>query len=125
MRRILPSLPFLLLSALCLSQTLFALNGGPEISGSVNDPTGAVIQGAKVELIVHNEKISTAVTDHEGYYSLPVSAAGTMSPGELSWLWPPGDCWTSRLLGNLASQSRQAEYPVVTRWLPAMALACR
>src|SRR5438477_2709498 len=79
MRRILPSLPFLLLSALCLSQTLFALNGGPEISGSVNDPTGAVIQGAKVELIVHNEKISTAVTDHEGYYSLPVSAAGRYS----------------------------------------------
>jgi vitamin B12 transporter len=66
-----------LLLVLCLSTTLFALNNGSAITGTVVDPTGAFVRGATVDVIARHEKLSTVSTDQQGHYSVSVPAGGT------------------------------------------------
>ncbi|MDA8350324.1 MAG: TonB-dependent receptor [Pseudomonadota bacterium] len=63
--------------ALCLGGKLPALDGGASISGTVVDPTGAVVRGATVEVMSHNSKVLTATTDENGRYTAAVPSTGT------------------------------------------------
>lgn len=63
--------------ALCLSMKLAALGGGASISGTVIDPTGAVVRGATVEILAHKSKVASVVTDAAGHYTAPVPSAGS------------------------------------------------
>src|SRR5579859_5266053 len=66
-----------LLFALCLSTRVSALNNASAVTGTVVDPTGAVVHGATVDVIAHNEMLSTVTTDQQGHYSVSVPASGT------------------------------------------------
>jgi len=66
-----------LLFALCLSSRVFALNNASTVTGIVVDPTGAVVRGATVDVIAHNDKLSTVSTDQQGHYSVSVPGAGS------------------------------------------------
>jgi iron complex outermembrane receptor protein/vitamin B12 transporter len=63
--------------ALCLSVKLAALDGGASISGTVVDPTGAVVRGATVEVLAHNGKVAMTTTDDSGRYTAAVPSVGT------------------------------------------------
>jgi Carboxypeptidase regulatory-like domain/TonB dependent receptor len=65
-----------LLFALCLSTRVFALNNASAVTGIVVDPTGAVVRGATVDVIAHNEKLYTVSTDQQGHHSVSVPAVG-------------------------------------------------
>jgi vitamin B12 transporter len=66
-----------LLFPLCLSTRVFALSNASTITGIVVDPTGAVVRGATVDVIAHNEKLSTVSTDQQGHYNVSVPGAGS------------------------------------------------
>ena len=66
-----------LLFALCLSSRVFALNNASTVTGIVVDPTGAVVRGATVDVIAHNDKLSTVSTDQQGHYNVSVPGAGS------------------------------------------------
>src|SRR5258708_5571856 len=66
-----------LLFALCLSSRVFALNNASTVTGIVVDPTGAVVRGATVDVIAHNDKLSTVSTDQQGHFSVSVPGAGS------------------------------------------------
>ncbi|MFP5209464.1 MAG: TonB-dependent receptor plug domain-containing protein [Acidobacteriota bacterium] len=68
---------FCLLFVLCLSTRLVALDGGASISGTVVDPTGAVVRDARVDVVAHNSAVTTVSTDPKGHYSASVPGAGT------------------------------------------------
>jgi vitamin B12 transporter len=63
--------------ALCLSMKLAAMDGGPSISGTVVDPTGAVVRRATVEVLAHNSTVVRVVTDESGHYVAAVPSGGT------------------------------------------------
>ncbi len=65
-----------LVFALCLSMKLAALEGGASISGTVVDPTGAVVRGATVEVLAYNSKVVSVATDEDGHYTAAVPSAG-------------------------------------------------
>lgn len=62
--------------ALCLSIKLAALDGGASISGTVVDPSGAVVRGATVAVLAHNSTVVTVTTDENGHYTAAVPSAG-------------------------------------------------
>lgn len=68
---------FSFLFFLGLSMKLAALDGGRSISGTVVDPTGAVICGATVDVLAHNSPVVTVTTDESGHYAAAVPSAGT------------------------------------------------
>jgi vitamin B12 transporter len=55
--------------------TLGAAVAQSRIEGGVTDPSGAVIQGARVAVLAHGRAIATGITDAEGHYSLAVPGA--------------------------------------------------
>ena len=61
---------------LCLSLNLAAQNHGPFISGVVTDPTGALVRGATVDVLMQNRVVTMVSTDHKGRYSAPVPGTG-------------------------------------------------
>lgn len=63
--------------ALCLSMKLAALGGSASISGTVVDPTGAVVRGATVDVLAHNTTVVAVTTDESGHYTAAVPSAGT------------------------------------------------
>ena len=63
--------------ALCLCMKLAALEGGLSISGTVVDPTGAVVRGATVEVLADSSTVVTVTTNENGHYTAAVPAAGT------------------------------------------------
>jgi vitamin B12 transporter len=79
MNRVRPSIQVscFLLFALCLSTRALALNNASVVTGIVVDPTGAIVRGATVDVIAHNEKLSTVSTDQQGQYTVSVPAAGS------------------------------------------------
>ena len=62
--------------AFCLSMKLAALSSGMSISGTVIDPTGAVVPGATVEVVAHNQTVLRVRTDEDGRYTAAVPSAG-------------------------------------------------
>jgi iron complex outermembrane receptor protein/vitamin B12 transporter len=60
---------------LCFSMKLSAL-GGASISGTVLDPTGAVVRGATVDVLAHNSTVATVTTDENGHYAAALPSAG-------------------------------------------------
>ena len=66
-----------LLFALSLSTRVFALNNALSVTGTVVDPTGAVVRGVTVDVIAHNQKLSSVTTDQQGHYTVSVPAAGS------------------------------------------------
>ena len=62
---------------LLLPVSLWAQSFNSSISGTVTDPTGAVVPDATLTLTaVDTKKVSTAKTDPEGRYSFPNLQAG-------------------------------------------------
>lgn len=64
-----------LLALALISFTAFAADKS-NLYGTVSDPLGALIVGAKVELLQEGRTITTATTDSAGRYSLTVATAG-------------------------------------------------
>lgn len=64
------------LSLLCMSAGALAHASSTSISGTVHDPSGALVKGATVEVIAHNERVATVTTDQDGHYTAQLSAAG-------------------------------------------------
>src|SRR5262245_52774399 len=69
---------FLIVTVLCMSVTSFAQTSTSTISGTVYDPSGAVVGGADVTLTNDSTGVKlTQVTNEVGLYSFPAIAAGT------------------------------------------------
>jgi len=62
-----------LLTQLILTQPLFAT---AEVHGTVKDSLGAVIAGAKVELLKNQQAVASTTADSEGNYSFAVPTSG-------------------------------------------------
>jgi hypothetical protein len=63
----------LLLSAFCLTTSLYAQSATATLSGTVEDPTGAVVPGASMTLISANQaSLRRATTNGEGVYVFPL-----------------------------------------------------
>ena len=84
---------------LCISMRLAARSDHASISGTVVDPTGAVVIGATVDVLVANSTVARIVTDHTGHYVAAVPGAGTyevravapgFKPAELQAVVSPG-----------------------------------
>jgi iron complex outermembrane receptor protein/vitamin B12 transporter len=61
--------------SICLSGTVSAA-AAPIVSGTVSDPSGAVILGAHLDLLSNGQNVVSAVTNQEGRYHLSAPAAG-------------------------------------------------
>ncbi len=66
----------LLVCAFCLSFTVLALDS-TLVSGTVLDPTGAVVAGARVDLVGQDDKVSSVITDQNGHYVLSPPKSGS------------------------------------------------
>ncbi len=88
--------------ALCLSIKLAALDGGASISGTVVDPTGAVVRGATVDVLAHNSTVVTVTTDQSGHYTAAVPSAGTY---EVRVLVPGFDASESEAVVSASSET--------------------
>ena len=62
---------------LCLSLKLAAQNHETSISGTVTDPTGALVRGATVDVLAHNAVVATVTTNQKGRYIASVPGTGT------------------------------------------------
>lgn len=65
-----------LLSALALFSLTLQAAEKSNLYGTVSDPLGALVAGAKVELLRDGKAVSSATTDNAGRYSLAVTTAG-------------------------------------------------
>jgi hypothetical protein len=66
--------------SLLLSALSFGQNVSSGISGTVQDPSGSVVAGAKVTLTGENNGfVRTATTTHEGFFSFPELTAATFT----------------------------------------------
>ena len=67
----------LLVTVLCLPAAAFAQTATTRLSGTIYDPTGAVVGGADVTLLNESTGVSiTQVTNEVGLYAFPAIAAG-------------------------------------------------
>ncbi len=69
---------FLLVAVLCMSAASFAQTSTTRISGTVYDPSGAVVGGVDVTLLNESTGVTqTQITNEVGLYAFPAIAAGT------------------------------------------------
>jgi iron complex outermembrane receptor protein/vitamin B12 transporter len=62
--------------ALCLSGVALALTNSALISGTIVDPTGALVRGATVDVVAHGNTVASVTTDQEGHYKASVPGRG-------------------------------------------------
>jgi iron complex outermembrane receptor protein/vitamin B12 transporter len=62
--------------SICLSGTVSAATA-PTVSGTVTDPSGAVLLGAHLDLLSNVQKVASTVTNREGRFLLSAPVAGT------------------------------------------------
>src|SRR5258708_13882428 len=78
-----------LLSALALFSLTLQAADKSNLYGTVSDPLGALVAGARVELLQAGKAVNTATTDDAGRYSLAGTTAGRYRVRATAPRFPP------------------------------------